>query len=252
MIIKTLKFMALLVAITSLSACASDSAPKANGDITSQATQPPSDVLDIEFVIEDIDDIDDTEDIEDTDDIDDIDAIDAADDNSNFSEIPRSSDEPMLFDDNEDIDPALDNPRIGRATDKPLQIEDIDDSDPSLENPSIARATDKPLQLEDDDDSGDSDGDFDIPEIPRSDPQTPYWSELDFDKNIEYAEAIETFGDLGAAKGAISAFNKMRDERLIPDYNATASYWMTFTGIKDIKGEDCYVYRFEEIDVCMS
>jgi hypothetical protein len=27
---------------------------------------------------------------------------------------------------------------------------------------------------------------------------------------------------------------------------------MTFTGIKDIKGEDCYVYRFEEIDVCMS
>jgi hypothetical protein len=297
MIIKTLKFIALLVVITSLSACASDSAPKANGEIA-QASQPPSDVLDIEFDIENtenagvpekIEDIDHFEDINDIDDIDHIEDIKDTDNTYNFKDIDDTDNTynfeeiyaiyeagglanlklPVIIDHGGSADVYFsfnmlreDMMNIG-ATDKPdadsyfsIIPEDIMNSDPALENPSIARATDKPLQLKDNEDaeapndSTYSDEDLYFPGLPSNDAQQ-YWRSERF-SNIDYEEEIRTFGHQGAVKGAVSAFKKMMDKKLIPDYNEISSHWMAFTGIKEIKGEDCYVYRFQDIDVYMS
>lgn len=92
--------------------------------------------------------------------------------------------------------------------------------------------------------TGDDPGD---PSLDDSEPL--WWNGFDFGPNLEYAEEYIIQGDpgeyLNVVEAAKQTFDTMRDIGSIPEYSDDTQYTMTLVDLRDIEGEECYVYRLD-------
>jgi len=86
-------------------------------------------------------------------------------------------------------------------------------------------------------------------DVTLNDDEIPYWDGMDFGPNVSYDEETTLLADPGEyqtpAEAARDTFERVRDNKYIPEYSDDTEYTMVFLGLEECGGEECYVYRLE-------
>ncbi|MDR1642977.1 MAG: hypothetical protein LBT59_25070 [Clostridiales bacterium] len=82
-----------------------------------------------------------------------------------------------------------------------------------------------------------------------ADGELPYWNGLDFGPYLSYDEKFEIEGDPGeyldAAQSAMVTFYAAQANGNLPEYSEDTQYLMTLVDLRDIQGEECYIYTLD-------